>query len=144
MAHVKFLRYINNLIHTFICLFRTLVKKGEWRMKKDYVTLRQKREAMKYLKLIFAAVLLLCSAPTQEVCGQIISQTRCEAITRNGTRCRNKALEQSKYCRVHQANDPKVAQCMEKTQKGSRCRRPSKIAGYCTQHYKMKLQGKVK
>ena len=99
---------------------------------------------MKYLKLILAAMLPLCMAPIEQTWGQKQSQVRCEAMTKKGTRCKNMALERSKYCRVHQANDPKVEQCKAKTKQGARCKRTAKASGYCQQHYKMKLQGKIK
>ena len=98
---------------------------------------------MKHLKLILAALLLLCAAPTVEVWGQSWSQVRCEAITQKGTRCKNKALERNKYCRVHQAKDANVAQCKAKTKSGMRCSKAAKTMGFCTQHYKMKLEGKI-
>ena len=75
---------------------------------------------MKPQKLILAAMSLLCMAPTVDVWGSGKSQVRCEAITKKGTRCKNKALERSKYCRVHQAKDPNVAQCKAKI-KVTRC-----------------------
>ena len=88
-------------------------------------------------------MLLLCMSPVVEVQGQGRSQVRCEATTKKGTRCKNKALERSKYCQVHQAKDSNVAQCKAKTKSGTRCSRAAKTSGYCQQHYKMKLQGKI-
>lgn len=89
-------------------------------------------------------MLLLCMVPIEQAWGEKQSQVRCEAITKKGTRCKNMALERSKYCRVHQANDPKVKQCKAKTKSGMRCSRAAKTSGYCQQHYKMYLEGKIK
>lgn len=99
---------------------------------------------MKLLKLIVAAMLLLCAAPMEDAWGQGRSQVRCEALTKKGTRCKNKALERSKYCQVHQAKDSNVAQCKAKTKSGTRCSRAAKISGYCQQHYRMYLERKIK
>ena len=98
---------------------------------------------MKHLKLILIAILLLCMVPIEQAWGQSRSQVRCEALTKKGTRCKNKSLERSKYCRVHQAKDANVAQCKAKTKSGTRCSKAAKTMGFCTQHYKMKLEGKI-
>ena len=68
---------------------------------------------------------------------------QCEAITKKGTRCKNNALKDSKYCQVHQAKDPKVQQCKAITQKGERCSRAATNSGYCKQHYEMHKAGKI-
>ena len=99
---------------------------------------------MKHLKLILAVMMLLCLAPIEQTWGQKQSQVRCEAMTRRGTRCKNMALERGKYCRVHQANEPKVKQCKAKTKQGTRCKRAAKASGFCQQHYKMYCEGKLK
>ncbi len=85
---------------------------------------------MKYLKLIVAAMLLLCAAPMEDAWGQGRSQVRCEALTKKGTRCKNRALEQCKYCQVHQAKDSNVAQCKAKTKSGTRCSKVAKTMGF--------------
>ena len=95
-----------------------------------------------YLKAVLLSAMLFLCAPTQS----IIAQTRpkqCEAITKKGTRCKNKAIKNTKYCQVHQAKSPNVLQCKAKTQSGTRCSRAAKTEGYCTQHYKMHLDGKI-
>lgn len=68
---------------------------------------------------------------------------RCEATTKRGTQCKNAAQEGSKYCSTHQTNDPNVKKCKAKTRQGTRCKRAVVTDGYCTQHYKMKQQGKI-
>ena len=100
---------------------------------------------MERLKMILIAILLLCVAPLEQTWGQQKqSKVRCEAITKKGTRCRNIALKRSKYCHVHQANDPKVKQCKANTKSDTRCSRAAKTSGYCQQHYKMYIEGKLK
>lgn len=95
-----------------------------------------------YLKAALMSILLLVSVPSQNVMAQTQSK-RCEAITKQGTQCKNKALKNSKYCQVHQAKSPNVQQCKAKTKSGTRCSRAAKTDGYCTQHYKMHLEGKL-
>ena len=94
------------------------------------------------LKAALLSILLLLSIPTQSVIAQT-QPKRCEATTKKGTRCKNKALKNSKYCQVHQAKSPNVQQCKAKTQSGTRCSRAAKTDGYCTQHYKMHLEGRL-
>ncbi len=93
------------------------------------------------LSKVFVLVLLL-GLPTQGVVAQI-QPKRCEAITRKGTRCKNHAINKTKYCRVHQAYDPSVPQCKAITKMGTRCSRAAKTAGYCYQHYEMKQAGRL-
>ena len=95
-----------------------------------------------YLKATLLSILLLLSVPTQNVSAQTRPK-QCEAITKKGTRCKNKAIKNTKYCQVHQAKSPNVLQCKAKTQSGTRCSRAAKTEGYCTQHYKMHLEGKI-
>lgn len=94
------------------------------------------------LKAALLSILLLLSVPAQIVSAQTRPK-QCEAITKKGTRCKNNALMNSKYCQVHQAKSPNVQQCKAKTQSGTRCSRAAKTEGYCTQHYKMHLEGKI-
>lgn len=93
--------------------------------------------------LLLSVMLLFLSVPSQNVIAQSQQPKRCEAITRKGTRCKNEAVYNSKYCRVHQANSPFVQRCKAKNKNGSRCSRAAKSSGYCKQHYKMHLQGKL-
>ena len=86
--------------------------------------------------------MLFLSYPTQTVIAQS-QPKRCEAMTKKGTRCKNQALKNSKYCQVHKAKSPNVQQCKAKNKSGTRCSREAKKSGYCTQHYKMYLEGKL-
>ena len=95
------------------------------------------------MKTAFLSILLLLSVPTQYVIAQS-QPKRCEAITKKGTQCKNKAINNTKYCQVHQAKSPNVQQCKARTQSGTRCSRAAKTNGYCTQHYKMHIEGKIK
>lgn len=70
-------------------------------------------------------------------------EKRCVATTQKGTRCKNDAVNGTKYCQVHQAKAPGVQQCKAKTKSGSRCSKAAKTGGYCTQHYKMHQEGKI-
>lgn len=99
---------------------------------------------MKKLLFLFMMMLLPCTQLSANDVIQKESTKRCEATTKKGTRCKAKALEKSKYCRAHQANSSKVVQCKAKTKEGTRCTRAAKSSGYCTQHYKMKKEGKLK
>lgn len=42
------------------------------------------------------------------------------------------------------AESPNIQECKAKTKSGSRCSRAAKTSGYCTQHYKMYKEGKLK
>lgn len=86
------------------------------------------------MKTLFLFLMLLLGVPSQNVIAQSQSQ-RCEAITQKGVRCKNQAINKTKYCRVHQSAASK--QCIAKTKEGKRCSRKAKCAGYCDQHYKM-------
>ena len=52
---------------------------------------------------------------------KLITAKRCEATTKKGTHCKNTAVNNTKYCQVHQAKSPNVQQCKAKS--GSRCSR---------------------
>ena len=91
--------------------------------------------------IILSMVFLLCF-PTQCMLAQSQPSKRCEATTKKGTRCKNKAVNNTKYCKVHQAKSPSVSQCKAKTKKGTRCSREAKNSGYCKQHYNMYFEGK--
>lgn len=95
------------------------------------------------MKALLLSLLLFLSFPMQNVIAQT-QPKRCEATTKKGTRCKNQAVNNTKFCQVHQANSPTVQQCKGKTRNGTRCSRASKTLGYCTQHYKMYLEGKFK
>ena len=95
-----------------------------------------------YLKAALLSILLLTSVPAQIVMAQTQTK-RCVATTKKGTQCKNNALRGSKYCQVHQAKSPSVQQCKAMTKSGTRCSRAAKTNGYCTQHYKMHLEGKL-
>jgi len=94
------------------------------------------------LKAIVLSFVLFLSVPAQNVISQTLPK-RCEATTKKGTRCKNKAVNNTKYCQVHQAKSPSVQQCKAKTRSGTRCSKAAKTSGYCTQHYKMHLEGKI-
>ena len=94
------------------------------------------------IKALLLSVMLFVSIPTQNVIAQSQSK-RCEATTKKGTRCKNNAVNNTNYCHVHQAKSPSVQQCKAKTKRGTRCSRASKTAGYCSQHYKMYIEGKL-
>lgn len=87
-------------------------------------------------------MLLLLSFPTENMLAQSQTSKRCEATTKKGTRCKNKAVNNTKYCQVHQAKSPSVSQCKAKTKNGTRCSREAKKSGYCKQHYKMYVESK--
>lgn len=94
--------------------------------------------------ILLGAMLTLClSAPSTTAFAQAKPKAQCQATTKKGTRCKNKAIDNSRYCQVHQSKSPTVAQCKAKTKSGQRCSRASKTAGYCQQHYSMHLQGKL-
>lgn len=63
-------------------------------------------------------------------------KTRCQATTQEGTRCKLKAIEGTKYCAVHKNKHNNGPRCKATTQKGTRCKRPAVKQGYCTQHLK--------
>lgn len=94
---------------------------------------------VKILLLAFIPIVCLFSQNPS-----IMSQPkRCEAITKNGTRCKNMAVNGTKYCQVHQAKSPTVQQCKARTKSGARCSRAAKVSGYCLQHYRMHANGKL-
>lgn len=88
-------------------------------------------------------VALLCLGPYETYAQTTPSAKRCEAITKKGTRCKNKAVANSRFCRVHQAQNPNVQKCKAITKSGTRCSRAATKAGYCTQHYKMRQEGRL-
>lgn len=88
-------------------------------------------------------MVFLLSFPTEYMLAQSQPSKRCEAITKKGTRCKNDAVNNTKYCQVHQAKLPSVSQCKAKTKSGTRCSREAKTSGYCKQHYKMHQEGKI-
>ena len=92
--------------------------------------------------LLTAALLLMSPAPSTYAQSSTTAK-RCEATTKKGTRCKNTAVNNTKYCQVHQAKSPNVQQCKAKTKSGSRCSREAKTSGYCKQHYQMHLEGKL-
>jgi len=63
-------------------------------------------------------------------------KTQCHATTQKGTRCKLKVVEESNYCPVHFAQDPRGERCHAITKKGTRCKKLAKKNGYCTQHSK--------
>ena len=65
---------------------------------------------MNIMKSFFICLMLLLSYPAQSVMAQGQPAKRCEAITKKGTRCKNKAVNKTKYCQVHQAKSPAVMQ----------------------------------
>ena len=95
------------------------------------------------MNTLLLTLVLLVSAPTLSVSAQNQPTKRCEAITKKGTRCKNKAVNNTKYCQVHQAKSPSVKQCKATTKNGTRCSREAKTSGYCKQHYKKHLEGKL-
>lgn len=94
------------------------------------------------IKALFLSIMLLMSFPVQNAIAQT-QPKRCEATTKKGTRCKNKAVNNTKYCQVHQSKSASVQQCKAKTKKGTRCSRGAKTGGYCAQHYKMYVEGKL-
>lgn len=96
------------------------------------------------LKPLFLTATLLLMSPAHSTYAQSSTTAkRCEATTKKGTRCKNTAVNNTKYCQVHQAKSPNVQQCKAKTKSGSRCSREAKTSGYCKQHYQMHLEGKL-
>ncbi|MBQ7057164.1 MAG: hypothetical protein IJM84_04375 [Bacteroidaceae bacterium] len=94
------------------------------------------------LRTFIISFMLLLAFSTQSVMAQHQPSKRCEATTKQGTRCKNQALNNSKYCRLHQGKAANAEQCKAKTRNGTQCTRKAKNAGYCTQHYKMYGEGK--
>lgn len=94
------------------------------------------------MKVLLLSLMLLVSAPTLYASPQNQSTKRCEATTQKGTRCKNKAVNNTKYCQVHQAKSQPVKKCKATTKDGTRCSRDAKTSGYCKQHYKMHKEGK--
>ena len=92
---------------------------------------------------LLSIMLLFMSYPSQDMMAQSQQPKRCEAITKKGTRCKNQTVNNTRYCRVHQAKSSSVQQCKAKTKNGSRCSRAAKSSGYCKQHYQMHIQGKL-
>lgn len=95
-----------------------------------------------YMKALLLSLLLFLSFPMQNAIAQT-QPKRCEATTKKGTRCKNQAVNNTKYCQVHQAKSPTIEQCKARTKSGTRCSRAAKTSGYCTQHYKMYIEGKL-
>ena len=91
-------------------------------------------------KAIILFMMLVMSMPTMEVLAQNVPTKRCEATTKKGTRCKNKAVGNTKYCKVHQTKSQSVKQCKAITKSGERCSRAAKTSGYCTQHYNKIVQ----
>lgn len=88
-------------------------------------------------QLVISIIILLClPVYAQRPKKAVSNATRCEATTLKGTRCKLEKIEGMRYCKVHAAKDPKIAQCKAITKKGTRCKKPAKKKGYCTQHYK--------
>ena len=58
-------------------------------------------------KFILLSLALMAPNPTQDT-PNLPTPSRCEAITKKGTRCKNKPRPNSKYCYVHQTKDSKV------------------------------------
>lgn len=94
------------------------------------------------IKTILFSFMLLLAAPAQNISAQAKTSTRCEATTQQGTRCKNKTVNNTKYCQVHQSKLKAPVKCKAKTQENKRCSRDATKAGYCTQHYKMYAKGK--
>ena len=94
------------------------------------------------IKAVILSFMLLLSNSNQNVIAQIDSK-RCQAITKKGTRCKNQTVSNTKYCKVHQAKSPSVKRCKAKTKSGLQCSREAKTSGYCKQHYKIFIEGKL-
>jgi len=94
------------------------------------------------MKTFIISLMLLLIFPTLYVYAQDQPSQRCEATTKKGTRCKNKAVNNTKYCQVHQANSPSVKQCKATTKNGTRCSRVAKYSGYCKQHYQISQKRK--
>ena len=92
---------------------------------------------------VLAAVLMVMTPSQSSYAQSSTTAKRCEATTKKGTRCKNTAVNNTKYCQVHQAKSPNVQQCKAMTKSGSRCSIGAKTSGYCKQHYQMPLEGKL-
>ena len=104
--------------------------------------MKKKKKTYNIMKLIVLCLMMLLTYPSNNVIAQT-QLKRCEATTKKGTRCKNNAVNNTKYCQVHQAKSPSVQQCKAKTKSGTRCSREAKTSGYCKQHYKMFLERKL-
>ena len=92
---------------------------------------------------VLAAVLMVMTPSQSSYAQSSTTAKRCEATTKKGTRCKNTAVNNTKYCQLHQAKSPNVQQCKAMTKSGSRCSIGAKTSGYCKQHYQMPLEGKL-
>ncbi len=64
-------------------------------------------------------------------------EDRCSAVTGSGQRCRNKVLEDSRYCRTHQAMAASDGLCKAVMKSGKLCPKHAREGGdYCGQHEK--------
>ena len=64
-------------------------------------------------------------------------------MTKNYTRCKNMAVNGTKYCQVHQTKSPTIQQYKARIKSGARCSRAAKVSGYYLQHYRMHTKGKL-
>jgi len=84
-----------------------------------------------------AAGLLASAAPAQAA-DEEIDEDRCFATTSSGTRCRNKALEASRYCRTHEGQADTDGLCKAIMKDGRPCPKKAKDGGdFCGQHAKL-------
>ena len=94
------------------------------------------------LKTIIFSFALLLGAPSTQIFAKP-QPKRCEAITQKGTRCKNQAIENGKYCPMHKSKATSAKKCKAKTKDGKKCSRAAKKQGYCSQHYQMYLKKKI-
>jgi DNA-directed RNA polymerase subunit beta' len=70
-----------------------------------------------------------------------VDEDRCIGVTSSGNRCRNKALEGSRYCRTHEGLAASDGLCKATMKDGRLCPKRAKDAGdYCGQHAKLAAQ----
>ena len=65
------------------------------------------------------------------------AEGQCEAMTGSGSRCRNKAVEGSRYCRAHEKNAESDGMCKGHYADGRPCKSKAREgSGYCGVHGK--------
>ena len=78
-----------------------------------------------FKSLLLTAALVVISLTLGLYAQSSTTAKRCEATTKKGTRCKNTAVNNTKYCQEHQAKFPTVQQCKVKTKSDYRRDRQS-------------------
>jgi hypothetical protein len=85
------------------------------------------------------AAQLLAGARTAHLAAEDdADEDRCSAATSSGTRCRNKRLEASRYCRTHEGHSATDGLCKAIMRDGRPCPKKAREgADFCGQHAKL-------